>query len=154
MKKQKALVISGFPGIGKSFIYEKSKIFSDKIILDSDSSKFDKSEFPQNYIKHIKENLNKVSIIMVSSHKIVRDALKDANIDFVLVYPDKSLKEEYIRRYTEIGNQENFIKLLNENWENWIDEIENDKDLKTITLRKKEYYLEDILNIILKIFPL
>jgi len=154
MKKQKALVVSGFPGIGKSYIYDKYKFNSDKIILDSDSSKFDKSKFPQNYINHIIENLDKVSIIMVNSHKVIRDALKEANIDFVLVYPDISLKEEYIRRYEERGNHENFIKLLNENWDNWINEIEKDENLKIVKLIKKDYYLEDILNIISKIFPL
>jgi hypothetical protein len=37
-------VISAFPGCGKSHYFRENK---DKSILDSDSSKFDKSNFPE-----------------------------------------------------------------------------------------------------------
>lgn len=36
-KDKDTMVISGFPGIGKSYFFRKNK---DKIVLDSDSSKF------------------------------------------------------------------------------------------------------------------
>ena len=55
-------LISGFPGIGKTYYKQKSELN----VLDSDSSKFSWIEkdvrhpdFPQNYIDHIKKNLNK-----------------------------------------------------------------------------------------------
>lgn len=85
-----AIVISGFPGIGKSYMYNNMK---DLKILDSDSSKFSwvkdeegkntkerNPDFPNNYIKHIKDNMDSSDIILVSSHKVVRDALKDNDI--------------------------------------------------------------------------
>lgn len=77
--EKQTLVISAFPGCGKSHFFRENK---DKEVLDSDSSKFDKTHFPQNYIEHIKSNLGKVDIIMVSSHKEVRDEnkLKEYNI--------------------------------------------------------------------------
>jgi hypothetical protein len=81
---------------------------------DSDSSTFDKTEFPQNYIEHIKQKMAEgCARIFISSHKQVRDTL---------IYPDKSLKQEYIDRYKERGNSESFISLLETNWDNWIDE--------------------------------
>jgi hypothetical protein len=40
------ILISAFPGTGKSFLFNNTKLK----ILDSDSSKFDKSKFPENYI--------------------------------------------------------------------------------------------------------
>jgi hypothetical protein len=73
-------VISAFPGCGKTHLFKTHK---NKIILDSDSSTFDKKYFPQNYIKHIKENIGKVDIILVSSHSDVRSALVNENIDFI-----------------------------------------------------------------------
>jgi hypothetical protein len=51
------MVISAFPGCGKSHYFRNN---SDKIVLDSDSSTFDKSDFPRNYIQHIKSNLGMV----------------------------------------------------------------------------------------------
>ena len=135
------LIISAFPGCGKSHYFRENK---DKIVLDSDSSKFDKSDFPRNYIQHIKENIGKVDIIMVSSHKEVRDALVNNGIQFTLVYPDISIKNEYIRRYIDRNSQESFINLLTKNWELWISELDNQKDCNKVKLKEGQY-LSDIL---------
>ena len=83
-------VISAFLGCGKTTAYIKLK---DKIdVLDSDSSFFDKKDFPRNYIEHIKSNIGKVDVIFVSSHQIVRNALKENNITFSMYYPSKERK--------------------------------------------------------------
>lgn len=80
----KSKVISGFPGVGKSTLFNTGLNCS-----DSDSSKFDKSLFPGNYISHIQKLLNsgELDFVFVSSHEIVRDALISAEIPFTLVYP-------------------------------------------------------------------
>ena len=54
------MLYAGFPAVGKSYFYNNS----DLTVLDSDSSKFDKAFFPQNYIEHIKANLGKVDVIL------------------------------------------------------------------------------------------
>lgn len=133
-------LISAFPGSGKSHYFRNT----DKYVLDSDSSKFDKSKFPENYIKHIKNNMGKVDIIMISSHKEVRDALVDNELSFTLVYPDKSLKDEYISRYKERGNDDKFVELLDKNWDTWIGELETQDGCKHIKLHSGQY-LSDIL---------
>jgi len=140
----KTRIYSGFPGIGKSHIYESHKFDSSQIILDSDSSKFDKTLFPGNYIKHIKNNIDKVSIIMVSSHDVVREALVKENIDFILVYPDRSLKEIYKERYIKRGSPKAFIDLLEKKWDDWIDELENQEGCEKIVLKKGQY-LSDVI---------
>lgn len=140
-KQNKTLVVSAFPGCGKSHFFRENK---DKIVLDSDSSKFDKSQFPSNYIEHIKENIGKADIIMVSSHKEVRDALVENEIPFTLVYPDISIKEEYIGRYVDRGNSEAFVNLLLKNWELWIGELDNQVGCEKIKLSRGEY-LSDVL---------
>lgn len=118
----KTLVVSAFPGCGKSYLFNND---TDDIILDSDSSKFDKKDFPSNYIKHIKDNIDYADIILVSSHKDVRTALFDNEIKFILVYPDIKLKEEYLERYKQRGSPEAFIKLISTNWDSWVSDMNN-----------------------------
>ena len=133
---------SGFPGIGKSSLFNSNR---NLIIKDSDSSTFDKEFFPANYIKHIKENIGDVDILLVSSHQEVRDALLLEKIRYILVYPDISLKEKYLANYEARGNNESFIKLLDKMWNIWITDIEQSDSeyCKKFKLKEGEY-LEDI----------
>ncbi len=135
------LVVSAFPGCGKSHLFRNK---GEKKILDSDSSTFDKSQFPDNYITHIKSNLGNVDIILVSSHKVVRDALEKEGIDFTLVYPNREIKDEYIQRYVDRGNDDKFVELLKSNWNNWMDELESQTGCNKVELKEGEY-LSDII---------
>lgn len=123
------LIISAFPGTGKTALTH----YKGLNILDSDSSKFDKADFPDNYIKHIKEKADlydsdipvlkpSVDIICVSSHKAVREALEADRIHYTLVYPYLESKEEYLDRYRKRGSSEAFITLLDSNWKPWLSE--------------------------------
>ena len=136
-------VYSAFPGVGKTYYFKTT----DKNVLDSDSSTFDKSLFPDNYIEHIERNIQNpiVDNILVSSHKDVRDALLKKGIPFVLVYPDRNIKEEYIQRYKDRGNNDAFVDLLDKNWDNWIDEMDNQEGCKKIILGSGQY-LTDVIN--------
>ena len=135
-KSIETLVVSAFPGCGKSHLFRNK---GEKKILDSDSSTFDKSQFPQNYIEHIKYNIGEVDIILVSSHKEVRDALVNEGIDFTLVYPSKDIKDEYIQRYIDRGNDGKFVELLKQNWDIWTDELENQERCEKIKLESGQY---------------
>lgn len=144
-------IISAFPGVGKSYIFNN---YNDKnnVALDSDSTDFswldDKKttrnpDFPNNYIQHIKENIGKVDCIMISSHKVVRDTLVENKVHFTLVYPEKELKDEYLKRYKERGNDEKFIEMINKNWDNFINELDNQIGCVKIKLKQGEY-LSDV----------
>lgn len=135
INNMKTILCSAFPGTGKSFLFENSE----RKILDSDSSKFDKSNFPQNYIQHIKENIGKVEIIFVSSHKIVREALVREELDFYLVYPEKYLKNEYLERYKNRGDTQEFVQLISDNWDNWLFELRHQKGCIHSVLGTCEY---------------
>jgi hypothetical protein len=138
MSEIKTLVISAFPGTGKSYCYTNEKhLFNG--ILDSDSSEFKwlkdnqgnktnqvNPEFPNNYIQHIKDNIGKVEIIFVSSHKEIREALKLAGIEYILVYPNTYQKKEYLKRYKERGSNKAFIDRVESNWEDWIDQCRSE----------------------------
>lgn len=134
------LLCAGFPAVGKSYLYNHSNLK----VLDSDSSKFDKAFFPKNYIDHIKANLGKVDIILISSHEAVRDALVKENMHFTLVYPTLDLKEEFIERYKQRGSPESFIKLVSDNWTEWIEQLQNQNGCKKIELSTGQY-LKDVI---------
>ena len=135
MKFKPTVVISAFPACGKSHMFNNynGKPYT---MLDSDSSEFSwikengintkerDPNFPNNYIQHIKDNIGKVDVIFVSSHEVVRRALNENSINFFMVYPGKGMKEEWIRRFRERGNDKNFIDFISNNWEKFIDEIE------------------------------
>jgi hypothetical protein len=144
------IVLSAFPGTGKSYFCNTDVAYMPQnFAIDSDSSKFSwvvtngikerNPEFPSNYIKHIKEGIGKHKFIFVSSHKEVRDALVKEDIDFTLVYPDRLLKEEYIDRYKKRGNDDNFITLVEKNWDMWLDELEKQGGCKHLVLGSEKY---------------
>lgn len=140
-------IISGFPGIGKT-----TAIALHPTALDSDSSHFSWFEpgkrhpaFPSNYMEHIKSNIGKVPYIFVSSHDVVRAALPNHEIPYTLVYPDRSLKEEYLGRYQERGSDENFLMLMNAKWDDFIDSVERETVPRKIVLQSGQY-LVDVLD--------
>ena len=121
----KAIIISGFPGIGKTYYVEKYGGH------DSDSSQFSwirpgerHPDWPQNYIEHI-QKLN--GVILVSSHKEVRDALAASHMSFWLCFPRVACRDEYLERYRCRGSSEAFLTLLERNWDDWIDEMYMEK---------------------------
>lgn len=124
--KKDTLLISAFPGCGKSTIfmmYNKSKNIQ---ILDSDSAFFSKKNFPKNYVEHIKEKIGEVDIIFISSHKEVRDALREENIDFHIFYPSIDRKKEFLENYKNRGSGSIFIKKMSECFETFINGIESE----------------------------
>lgn len=147
MKQTK--IISGFPGIGKSTLFETER---NLLISDSDSSSFSWLEpgvrhpnFPSNYITHIKENIGKLDFILVSSHDVVREALNEEGIPYTIVYPSTDIKDEYIQRYIDRGNNDGFVKLLQANFESFIEGIEKETGPKLVPLNAGQY-LSDVLD--------
>ncbi len=149
-------VISAFPGTGKSYIYKHQKELGITCI-DSDSSyfhwtvntprtKIKNPNFPTNYIDHIKENLGKYDIIFISSHEDVRREVAKAGIEYTVVYPTESLKNEYIGRYYNRGNSDDFIKTLDHFFDEWIKSCRNDKNAKIhVELTHHTEYLSDVI---------
>lgn len=159
----KTQVISAFPGCGKTYCYNNLK--NRFKILDSDSSQFSwlrdekgintnqrNLEFPEICINYIKHNLGKVDIIFVSSHKVVRDALRKNNIEYTLVYPNILALDIFKERFLNRGDDDDFIKFISDNWVDFIDEMDNETFPNKIKLYDKnnyEYINEDLLNMIM-----
>ena len=111
---------------GEKIIHSDSSLFS--WIYDKNGNKTDKRnpDFPNNYIQHIKDHMDTEDVIFVSSHKVVRDLLKEENIPYYLVYPKKDMKDEWMYRFKNRGNDESFIKFQDEHWDEFIDDMENE----------------------------
>lgn len=138
-----ALVISAFPGCGKSVFYNKYSIYAGEgssetlKVLDIDSSLFSliynehgktndrNPAFPDNYIHHIKRRLSDNDIIFVSYHKQVREALHKNNIPFITIYPKDTLDnmKEWKRRFLDRGNNLAFVNYQMEHWTEFIQEM-------------------------------
>jgi predicted AAA+ superfamily ATPase len=141
---RESIIVSGFPGVGKTYLY---KIYPDDII-DSDSSSFDKAEFPGNYVTHIQQllEINPVGkIILCSSHNSVRAELKKREMNFVLVHPSRHLKEHYLERYRKRGSSPEFVEMMDTNWDSFIDSCQKDPIEIKVPLATSDEYIVDIL---------
>jgi hypothetical protein len=130
-EERKAVIIAGFPGVGKSHCVKECP---DKM-LDLDSSSFSwvmnsngektrNPDFPENYIDAIEKASHDYKVIFVSTHEDVVKGLSGRRIGFIVVHPDISLKEEYLQRYRDRKSPQNFIDLLDANWDTWINDFE------------------------------
>lgn len=138
MNEKNTIIISAFPACGKTYFMEHAP--KGVTVLDSDSSKFHWSytpgntgmcrypnpEWPDNYIQHIKDNIGTADVILISSHKDIREALHNANIPFIAMYPIEDAKAEWIGRCVLRGNDQNFIKNLVENFDQWVEDMEQE----------------------------
>jgi len=139
---EKIKVIAGFPGIGKSDFVKHNKKLK---IKDSDSSEWDKDEFPENYLNYIENIIEYGYTILCSTHEDVRNGLEERDIDYILVYPEENLKDEYIQRYIDRGSPEAFIDMMNEKWDEFIKSCDESIPYKRIRLKKGQY-LSDVIN--------
>lgn len=139
---QNGMLVAAFPGTGKTHFFNRCYT---GIVLDSDSSLFHKDDFPENYIKHIKACRDTATIMLLSSHKVVRDALVRESLDFTLVYPKECLKEEYLQRYKKRGSTEQFISMINNNWSNWLFDCHRQVGCNHIELESGQF-LSDVIS--------
>ena len=143
-------VWSVFPLCGKSYCANKLGINA----VDSDSSQYSwiikegekirNPDFPRNYIEHIKDATTKHDYLFVSSHQEVRTALEKEGIPFVLVYPNRSLLSNWIKRYENRDFNGFPLQVLINNWDKWHDELDKQKCYKRFILKEDEY-LSDVL---------
>lgn len=124
---KKKIIIAGFAGIGKT---ELAKKYRNVVDLDSSDYAYDNSmvqhlslerrkgevrpsnpNWPDNYIEAIKAATSKYDIVLVWDREdIIKEYLAN-NINFSLFYPDKSDLNNYVLRYRNRGNSENYIEM-------------------------------------------
>lgn len=165
MNKRRAIIICGFTAIGKTKISEINSNYEKDFysILDANIDPYKKMynrncmdvNYPENYIKFIKRKLYEYDFILTPSDEYIRDALYKEGLDYMIVYPNNSLREEYVSRlYLGLNN---FAKIarLTDNWYDDIKSIKKDKfAIKKIELGYGEYINLNILTkLYLHVYP-
>ena len=146
VKIMREFIICGFSGIGKSTAEQKHRR-----IIDFESSGWShiwrngieirkNKKFPTNYIDRLCEMLDcdMATCYLLSCHKEVREELKARGIDYIIVMPTIEQKNEYLKRWLKRGSSIEFIKTMNDRWEDMIKSCEED-DAPKIYLSSGEY---------------
>lgn len=133
------MIICGFPGIGKSTLAKRSGW------VDLESTPFERDwERYAKVAEHMDENGYNV---MVSTHKELISMLCTMGVDHTIVIPAREDRGEYIRRYIVRGNSEEFIGLLDDNFEKWINDIISHSNVfSTLVILPRGGYLSDYIN--------
>ena len=140
-------VVSGFPGVGKSYIsskfpravrdlessdfhWVKSDNPNEPWKLDENGNKIPQADWPNNYIESIKalDRSGMYMHIMVSSHKLIREEMCKLGIKYTNVFPENTpkMKKLIIDRYIARGSAPEFIESMDAHWDEYIAELEND----------------------------
>ena len=153
------MIIAGFPCIGKTTM---AKRFDN--VFDLSSTKFHylieddliceklkgnenrltvNPNWPQNYIDEILKIQNKYKIIFILAREYILEELNKLNVDYIIAIPEEGLKQEYLSRALNRGNEENFIRGFETRYEKWRSMMFS-QPVKKIYLKKGEF-IEDAL---------
>lgn len=113
---------------------------------------YENPNFITDYVEHILSNIGKADVIFVSTHEDVIDALYYNGIPFIILFPyandNKKLQEikyEYLRRYKIRGSDNNFINLIDKNFEIWVETLKiksDDLGIFNLFLSKEDHILD------------
>lgn len=157
----KGIIIAGFATVGKTFLSKKYKNIID---LESSPYKYDYSdyenidyeklkgtlgrkenkEWPYNYYNAIKEEQNNYDILFVQLNSQHLDYFDKNNIEYYIAYPSLDSWEWVKQRSINRGNNEKWLKRLEEVFEEYYIASKNSK-CKEIFIVNEQTSLEDIL---------
>ena len=149
--KHRAIIVSGFTAIGKTYFSSKSAEPGrgiDLDVIDLDSSTYSKGPgFPENYLADIRKAAEKPCVVLISTHPRLADQLDKEGYYVAHVYPDSSAdaKKAWLDRLEkreEEGKSSRLYKLTDENWELWFGRQEEPSERRW-TL-PNDQYLSDI----------
>lgn len=134
------MIICGFAGIGKSFLATNGNRW-----VDLESTPFKKNwDLYSDVAIHMDKNGYDV---MLSCHKPLRDILIEKGVDFYVFCPRLEDKSEYIKRYVNRGNTQEFIDMFEENYDKFVSEIFDDKKLKVVPMDGDKFLSDYIMEV-------
>jgi len=133
-------ICAAFCGTGKSYLCSK---FPDTY-KELECWEYRDSDFPENYIANIMSVTGDVKYLFISTDPIVLNKLHDLGIDVRLIYPKNELKLEYLRRYKNRNSSPEFIAMIDDNWDRWINELKEQLYTKHTILESGEFLLDRI----------
>lgn len=148
------MIIWAFPGIGKSNIHLNSVIDCDAAyfkfnipkdtILHNNELMHDcslNSDYPGNYIKYVKDCDLVYDYILINCEPELISSFSDVRI----IYPDTSLKDEYMHRYIDRGDNNSFISYMDDSFEEMVRHFDLSPHKYKVKVMKENKFLNDIL---------
>lgn len=148
------MIIWAFPGIGKSNIHLSSVIDCDAAyfkfnipkdtILHNNELMHDcslNSDYPGNYIKYVKDCDLIYDYILINCEPELISSFSDVRI----IYPDTSLKDEYMHRYIDRGDNNSFISYMDDSFEEMVRHFDLSPHKYKVKVMKENKFLNDIL---------
>lgn len=151
---KKAIIISGFSCLGKTYLGKKYDNVLDLEASDYKWIYYDKElakdvekrkgitnrivnpDYPENYLSALLENINNYSIILITPEKRIREELMQRCIPYLVAYPTNP--EFLVDRAIERRNNLHFAQGLKKSYIQWYPEE------KVLWVKENEY-LEDTL---------
>lgn len=143
------MIISGFPGIGKTELAKKYENVIDldgmpyiyELTLEQEKISYEKlkgtfkeksNNWPENYIEEILKRQKQYDIVLICQHQELLEKLNERNIDYITVFPNITCKEEYSKRYKDRGNSEQYIEKKVKSF---------DSQIKYLLKKSKKYWI-------------
>lgn len=155
------MIIIGYQGIGKSTLANKDDKFIDLEsgsfwLTNTDGSRYRYDNWYEMYC-NVAEHLSQQGyIVFISSHEVVRNRLKQSKERVFTLYPDVSLKDQWIKklakRYNNSRLDKDYRALMNaiDRYEENIKEIES-SDFDNIVIHDINYDLKKLIMPIINI---
>lgn len=176
MEAKNTMIISAFPGCGKTYLYEhqnelgfngyrKYGKYKRLTFCDLESSQYEKREgWEMMYVDDIEKKVGIVDFILISQHENILAELQSRNMPFVVVAPANSgwlsereknlIKQQWIGRFILRDNKhvidfESWLEVLKANYDKWTSPAHLDKyDPVVCYGLKQNEYLLDLINLL------
>lgn len=157
---KKGIIVCAFPATGKTTAISQAMELG-IIACDSDSEdhhwidrslpreeREERPEWIRHYLEHLQDATSKNDFVFASTHDVVRNALVANGVPFVVVYPTREQKEEFLSRVRNrsTGLCGKFgLSLLTKMWDTWLEQMECQVSCGRVVLQDKQY-LADVLD--------
>lgn len=150
------MIIWAFPGMGKSY----AALNNSESIFDCDATRFKydvnpdtnlhgfllndcsrKNQYPENYISYVNKFDNLYNYVLINCEPNIFSNFSDMRV----VYPDVSLKAEYLQRYRDRGDNDTFISYMDECFEEMVNYFDSLSCKFKIKIKDSNKYLVDIM---------
>lgn len=101
-------------------------------------------DYPQNYFNALMQVKDQYDYILISD-SICNLWLKENGFSYWQVYPSIELKDEYLQRMKDRGNNADFINYQAKLWDFWVNGCKNDEYATKHIELKSGQHLEDVL---------
>lgn len=151
-RNNKCLIVSCFAGVGKNYAINQLSNMGFKVYSIEKERDFYTNicKTGYDYTNYINKLSKSVDILFIPYFLNMENRFINGRVDYYLVYPSINCKNDYVKRFKELGFTKEQIKYLSDNWNDMItDCITCDiKNNKKIELNRNEYVLDVILNLL------